>query len=217
MREHKSISIADQIFEQLEHDILAGKYERGESLSELRLSAELGVSRTPIREAIRRLEQEGILEESGRGVIVVGITHEDMMDMYEIRMQVEGMAARRAAERVTAAEIREMRNLIDLQRFYAAKEETEGYMQVRNLDSQFHVMLYRCSGSKVYYDVLSSLHKKISKYRMVSVSRHDRAQESIDEHEAICDALAAHDGDRAFEAAERHMKNARESMAGIDL
>ena len=66
MREHKTISIADQIFEQLERDILTGKYQRGEVLSEMRLSAELGVSRTPIREALRRLEQENILSDSGR-------------------------------------------------------------------------------------------------------------------------------------------------------
>ena len=100
MREHKSISIADQIFEQLEHDILSGKYARGEMLSELRLSSELGVSRTPVREAIRRLEQENILEESGRGLVVVGISREDMMDMYEIRLQVESLAVRRAASRI---------------------------------------------------------------------------------------------------------------------
>ena len=97
MREHKSISIADQIFEQLERDILTGRYPRGEVLSEMRLSTELGVSRTPIREAIRRLEQEHILEESGRGMVVVGISREDMLDMSEIRVRIEGRAAARAA------------------------------------------------------------------------------------------------------------------------
>ena len=76
--EHRSISIADQIFDQLERDILAGKYVRGEVLSELGLSKQLGVSRTPIREAIRRLEQEDFLEESGRVAVVVGITGTDV-------------------------------------------------------------------------------------------------------------------------------------------
>ena len=99
--EHRSISIADQIFDQLERDILAGKYARGEVMSELGLSKQLGVSRTPIREAIRRLEQEDFLEESGRGAVVVGISREDMEDMYEIRAQIEGLAARRAALNVT--------------------------------------------------------------------------------------------------------------------
>ncbi len=217
MREHKSISIADQIFEQLEHDILSGKYARGETLSELRLSNELGVSRTPVREAIRRLEQENILEESGRGMIVVGITHEDMMDMYEIRMEVESLAARRAAERITDAELKEMRNILDLQQFYAGKGGVDSSNQIRNLDSQFHDLLYRCSGSKVYYNVLHSLHKKITKFRMASVSRQSRAKKSIEEHEAIYEALAAHDGDRAYAAAVQHMNNARDSMAGMEL
>ena len=79
MRDHKPISIADQVFEKLERDILSGKYPQGEILSELRLSGELGVSRTPIREAIRRLEQERILEDSGHGLVVIGISREDIV------------------------------------------------------------------------------------------------------------------------------------------
>ena len=97
MRDHKPISIADQVFEKLERDILSGKYPQGEILSELRLSGELGVSRTPIREAIRRLEQERILEDSGHGLVVIGISRQDMLDIYEIRLQLEGLAAKRAA------------------------------------------------------------------------------------------------------------------------
>ena len=67
MIEHKTISLADQVFDHLENDILSGKYQRGEILTESKLSTELGVSRTPIREALRRLEQEHIIEESGKG------------------------------------------------------------------------------------------------------------------------------------------------------
>ena len=93
MRDHKPISIADQVFEKLERDILSGKYPQGEILSELRLSGELGVSRTPIREAIRRLEQERILEDSGHGLVVIGISRQDMLDIYEIRLQLEGLAS----------------------------------------------------------------------------------------------------------------------------
>ena len=109
MREHKTRSIADQIFEQLERDILTGKYQRGEVLSEMRLSAELGVSRTPIREALRRLEQENILSDSGRGAVVVGISREDMLDMYEMRIQIEGLAAQRAAACISEQQLQQMR------------------------------------------------------------------------------------------------------------
>ena len=215
--EHRSISIADQIFEQLEHDVLAGKYPRGEVLSEQRLSAELGVSRTPVREAIRRLEQENLLEEAGRGVIVVGISREDMMDMYEIRMQLEGLAARRAAENITEEQLREMRDVLDLQHFFCERERADRSDQIKNMDSRFHELLYRSCGSKAYFDVLSRLHKKITKYRMASISKQSRARESIREHEAIYEALAARDPERAQEAIRIHTQNARASMAEMEL
>ena len=217
MKQHRNISIADQIFEQLEHDILSGKYARGEQMSELRLSAELGVSRTPVREAIRRLEQEDILEESDAGMVVVGISQEDLMDMYEIRMAVETESARRAAERITDDELKELREIIDLQRFYAEKNGPEASERIRELDSEFHQLLYRCSGSRTFYHVLSALHKKIAKYRTASISKLGRAARSIEEHEAIWRALAAHDGDAAFEAAAQHLRFARDSMAGLEL
>ena len=109
MREHRTISIADQIFEQLERDILTGKYQRGEVLSELRLSAELGVSRTPIREAVRRLEQENIRKETGRGMVVIGISREDMLDTVRYTPAHRGPAARRAAARSATSSLNRWR------------------------------------------------------------------------------------------------------------
>ena len=215
--EHKSISIADQIFEQLERDILSGKYPRGELLSEQRLSSELGVSRTPVREAIRRLEQEKLLEDAPRGVIVVGISREDMMDMYEIRLQLEGPMARRAALNISDEQLHQMRDILDLQHFYCERQRSDSSDQIKNLDSRFHELLYAADGSRTFYDVLSRLHKKITKFRMASVSRRSRALESIAEHEAIYEALAAHDPDRAEAAALLHTRNALASMAEMEL
>lgn len=217
MREHKSISIADQIFEQLERDILTGKYPRGEVLSELRLSSELGVSRTPIREAIRRLEQEKILEDSSRGAVVVGISREDMLDMYEIRLRVEGLAARRAAERIGEAELKEMQEVLELQSFYISKPEGDNADQIKNLDSRFHELLYKSSGSKAFQDTLTSMHKKMTKYRKASVSKHSRAVESLQEHRAILEALSAHDAEKAERLTVEHVKNARNSMAEMEM
>ena len=185
MKEHKSISIADQIFEQL-------------------------------REAIRRLEQENILQETGRGLVVVGISWEDMMDMYDIRMQIEGPAARRAAERITDGELAAMRDTLDLQRYYVEKGGESNSAQIKNLDSQFHEQLYRGSGSKAYCDTLLSLHKKITKFRMASVSKKSRALQSLSEHEAIYEALAAHDGEAAALAATEHVRQARERIRTIE-
>ena len=199
MGERKSISIADQIFEQLERDILSGKYPRGELLTELRLSEELGVSRTPIREAIRRLEQENILEEAGRGVTVVGISQEDMLDMYEIRIRIEGLAAEWAAARITEEELGAMRDTLELQRYY----------------SHFHELVYRSCGSRALMDTLLGLHKKMTKFRMASVSKHSRALQSVEEHEAILAALSAHDGAGANLAMTIHVQNARDRMRAM--
>ena len=217
MREHKSISIADQIFEQLERDILSGRYPKGEILSELSLAKQLGVSRTPVREAIRRLEQENILEETSRGLTVVGISHEDMLDMYDIRLQIEGLAARRAAERITDEELAAMRETLDLQGFYVEKGGENSSAQIKNLDSQFHEQLYRASGSKAYCDTLISLHKKITRFRMASVSKQSRAIQSLAEHEAIYAALAARDGEAAAEAATQHTLHARDRIAPMEI
>lgn len=217
MKDHRPISIADQVFEQLEREILAGKYPQGEILSELRLSAELGVSRTPIREAIRRLEQEHILEDTSRGMVVVGITHEDMLDIYDIRRQLESTAARRAAACITEEALTEMKEILELQRFYIESEKTDGGNsdQIKNMDSRFHALLYASCGSRPYADTLTSLHKKIIKFRKASITHHRRAIHALEEHTAIYEALLAHDGDRAAEAALLHVANAQSSIESI--
>ena len=217
MREHKNISIADQIFEQLERDILSGKYPRSTVLSELGLSKELGVSRTPVREAIRRLEQEDILEECGKGMIVVGITPEDMQDMFEIRLAIEGEAARRAAMNISDEQLGRMREILDLQRFYSEKEGENSSDQIKNMDSQFHEILYLASDSRPYIRTLLPLHKRMMKMRKASVSKHSRAMRSLEEHEAIYEALLRHDPDAVEKAVLAHSRNARERMTGLGV
>lgn len=215
-RDHKSVSIADQVFEQLERDILSGKYPRGELLSELHLSAEMGVSRTPVREAIRRLQQENIVQECGRGVMVLGISREDMLDMYDIRIRLEGLAARCAAENMSDEALRDMKETVELQEFYVSKEGDEYSTKLYELDSRFHELLYQGSGSRMIAEVLCSVHRKMAKYRVASLSRQRRAALSIAEHKEIYLALAARNGDRAEEVAQRHAINAQKSMMDMD-
>ena len=216
MREHKNISIADQIFEQLEMDILSGKYARGQILSEMNLSKELGVSRTPVREAIRRLEQEDFLEESGRGMVVSGITREDMLDMYEIRLSIEGNAARRAARCISDDMLRQMRDVLDLQRFYCEKNSESSSDQIKNLDSRFHELLYAGCGSKPYQSTLIDIHKRMTKFRKASVSMQSRALQSQQEHEEIFQALAAHDEAASERAVLNHARSAMERMKDLE-
>lgn len=217
MRDHKTVSIADQIFEQLEHEILTGKYARGELLTEMKLSAELGVSRTPIREAIRRLEQEHIVAETGRGIVVVGITKEDVLDMYDIRINLEGLAAERAAKNISEEQLVEMGEVLALQKFYIDKPDNDNSSKIKNLDSQFHTLLYISSKSPAIGNVLQQVHRKITKYRRASVRKHSRAVQSHEEHMAIYAALEAHDSDRARALATEHAKNAKKSIMGMEI
>ena len=207
--EHKMISIADQVFEKLEFDILSGVYERDDVLTEIKLSEQLGVSRTPIREALRRLEQEHIIESTSKGARVIGISREDIADICQIRLRLEGLAARWAAERADGEGIRSLKEIVDLQEFYTQKEDPDS---IKNMDSRFHQTIYSLCGSNSMQDTLEPLHRKLLKYRRVSVSAHSRAEKSLEEHRAICEAIAAHNGDAAEELTIRHVQNARDSI-----
>jgi len=207
--EHKMISIADQVFEVLERDILSGVYERDEILTEIRLSEQMGVSRTPIREALRRLEQEHIIEPTSKGARVIGITRVDIADICEIRLRLEGLAARWAAERADEEGIRSLKETLDLQEFYTQKQDPDS---IKNADSRFHQTIYALCGSHSMQDTLEPLHRKLLKYRRVSVSTQSRAQKSLEEHRAIYEAIAARDGEKAEQLTIRHVQNARDSI-----
>lgn len=212
--EHRLVSIADQIFEQLEREILSGRFRRGEIVTESALAEELGVSRTPVREAVRRLEQENLLKDSSKGLIVVGISKEDLDDIYEIRALLEGAAARRAARNVTQAQLDAMEEILDMQRYCLAKKTPSGdpAERMKELDSEFHRVLYESTGSDGYVAVLFPLHQKITRFRLASVSRKSRAKNSLAEHEAIYEALAAHDEKKAEHCVLRHLENARDRI-----
>ena len=207
--EHKMISIADQVFEVLELNILSGQYERGELLTEIKLSEQLGVSRTPIREALRRLEQEHIIESTSKGVKVIGISREDIADICAIRLRLEGLAARWAAERADESGIAQLKEIVELQEFYTQKEDPDS---IKNADSRFHQTIYALCGSTCMRDTLEPLHRKLLKYRRVSVTRQSRAEKSLEEHRAIYQAIADHDGDKAEQLTVLHVENARDSI-----
>ena len=206
MLEHKNYSLADQVFEKLENDILSGTYPRGEYLTEMRLCQELGVSRTPVREALRRLQQEHILEETSKGLMVLGITREDLQDILELRIRTEGLAAARCAELITEEQLATLKETLELQEFYLTKHDSD---HIKGMDSKFHELIYRYSGSTVICDTLTPLHKKAQRYRKRSVENNSRAKASVEEHRAIYEAIAARDPEAAAAAILRHTENAK--------
>lgn len=205
MIEHKTISLADQVFDHLENDILSGKYQRGEVLTESKLCAEMGVSRTPIREALRRLEQEHIIEESGKGSVVIGINEKDLEDIFLIRKSLECMAASLAAKNRTDEQLKDLKEALEFQEFYLNKNDPD---QIKLMDNRFHEILYKLSGSTTFYDTLVPLHKKIQKYRRASVENSSRAAASVAEHRKIYEAIEAKNSAAAAKYASEHVENA---------
>ena len=212
MTQVKFTSRADAVFEKIESDILTGVYKRGDVITENELSTALSVSRTPIREAIRRLEQENLLKEISKGHEVIGITFEDIMDIYDVRIAIEGRCAYLCAQRISDEELEQMREVIELQEFYTLKNSAD---KIIGTDSRFHELIYKCSGSAIYDSILSNLHRKIQLCRKVSVSSSDRAELAIKEHREIFEAMKSRNAEYAEKLIINHVINAKNNIRGL--
>lgn len=206
MEKHKPTSLAEQVLLRLEEDIINGVHPRGSLLSETTLVEALGVSRTPIREALHRLQEEHLIDITPKGILILGVTIEDLIDIYEIRVRIEGLAASFCALRATDEDLKELGEALSLQEHYVNVHDAD---RIKSFDSAFHEIIYQLSGSAVLRDILLPLHKKVQKYRKVSVESDSRAVKSLEEHKAIYDAILAHDPVRAEEAMRRHVLNAK--------
>jgi len=206
-------TLSVRVFEELEKSILNGNIQPGENLIELKLSAQFGVSRTPVREAIRMLEQKGLVQIiPNKGAVVVGISEKDLSDIYTIRMYIEGLSSRWAAANITDEQIKELTEIVDLQEFYNHKHST---MQINELDSRFHEKIFEFSNSRTLQHTLSDLHHMIQRYRHLSFNANGRADKAIQEHRQILKALADHDEDAAEKLTIEHIRNARDNLLNI--
>lgn len=205
MIEYKTVSLANQVYETLERNILGGVYARGEIISENRLAEDLGVSRTPIREAMTRLSHEKLIKESPSGTVVVGITENDVKDLFEIKRRIEVIATRRAAENISNEGLKQLKDSVDQQEFFAQKDDSE---KVRDLDTEFHDIIYRECGSNTLQGILSQMHHKMMKYRRVSLEKANRIIDSVEEHRAIYEAIASGDCDRVDTLTTIHIDHA---------
>ena len=211
MRNYKSTSLADQVFDKLENDIIQGIYKRGELLTELKLVEQLGVSRTPIREALRRLEQERLIEDTGKGSRVLGITEEDLQDIMNIRQRIEGLAAYYAAKNITPDGLKELTHIVDLQEFYFSKRDKE---HLREVDDQFHDLICALSGRSVVADTLIPLMRKTRRYRRIAIDNWERTTSTMNEHRAIFEAIASGNAEQAEQLTTQHIISAKEHMIG---
>ena len=198
-------TLGGRIYHKIREDILNGIYQPEEELREIAIGKALGVSRTPVREALRQLELEGLVYIiPNKGAYVKGISMEDIRDIYMIRSRLEGLSARLAAEKIEQEQLEELDEVLLLADFHAKKEH---YDKVFDMDGKFHEMLYEASGSKQLHHLLSDYHHYVQRVRKRSVSENVRAGKSIEEHKRILEAIRAHDPDRAEELAKEHIVN----------
>lgn len=203
-------SLRQRVFTSIESAILNGEYRKGESLGELQLSKKLGVSRTPIREALMQLELEGLVKNiPNKGAIVVGISEKDIEDIYAIRSRIEGLASRLSAQNITDDELLAMQKIVELQEFYLSKNDIE---QIWKLDSDFHKIIYDSSRSRPLRSTLSSFHNYIRRARDVSVNVSGRAEKSVAEHRSILEAIRTGDSEQAENLTSQHIENAKKNI-----
>lgn len=208
-----SKSLGISVFEELEEGILNGKIESGENLTEIKLSSDLGVSRTPVREALRMLEQKNLVQITpNKGAIVLGISEKDLDDIYTIRMNIEGLGARWTVANITEEQIDDLKEIVELQEFYMMKDSLE---QINQLDAKFHEKMYEYSNSRTLQYMLSDLHHMIKRYRKISFNSKGRTEKAIEEHRKILEAVISHDSDAAEKLTIQHIKNAKENLLNI--
>ena len=208
-------SLRGRVFNRIREDILSGKYHRGEELKETAIANSMGVSRTPVREALRQLELEGLVNIiPNKGAYVMGITMEDVKDIYQIRSLLEGLCARWATKKVTDEELAQLEEVIYLSDFHVNKKH---YEQVLELDNKFHELLYKISGSNILEHVLSDFHHYVERVRKITIASNHRAIESNEEHKKILAAMKMRNEDQAEALANQHIMNTIKNISNYGL
>ena len=201
--------LRELVFESLREAILVGRLIPGERLMEVQLADEMGVSRTPVREAIRKLELEGFVVMIPRkGAYVAGLTLKDITDLFEVRAALEGMAAGLAAERITEEELEQLERAI-LEESQTHDDNISAYV---DQDTVFHEIIYQASRNRQLVQIITHLREQIQRFRMTSLSQPGRAKMYVDEHKKIVEAISGRDIKAANALAREHIENAENSL-----
>jgi DNA-binding GntR family transcriptional regulator len=203
-------SLVDVVAERIEAAIISGALEPGSRLSEQGLAASLGVSRGPLREAIRRLEGRKLLERTPNiGVRVAALSLKDLNEILQIREALEGLACALAAQNMTDAEIAGLRKLLDEHERQKSVQEGKGYYQ-ESKDFDFHFRIVTGSrNQRLAQMLLGDLYYLLRIYRYKSSTKPGRAMKALQEHKEVVAAIEARDPARAEEKMREHLRNAR--------
>jgi DNA-binding GntR family transcriptional regulator len=206
--------VREAVFTRLRRAILSGDLPPGTRLVERELAEQLGVSRTPVREAFRRLEQEGLVGQYGRrNLIVRELSRDEVREILAIRAALEGLAAELAATHARPQHLRRFATLLDQMDEAAAKGDTTA---LGHLNEQFNATLYAAAGSRRLSDILGSLREQAGQFAQRGYGVPGRAAEAVREHRRIVEAIAARDPERAAREARDHVRRSESNLlAGL--
>lgn len=202
--------LRELVCENIRQAIIDGTFSPGERLMEIQLADEMGVSRTPVREAIRKLELEGfVVMIPRRGTYVADISIKDITEIYEIRITLDELAAGLAAERITDDELEQLNYyLLEIGKHVANND----LAKIVEVDTAFHDVLYTASRNERLRSIINNLREQLTGIRGRSMGYPGRLVETMDEHRLLVEAIAARDVDRARDAARTHIENAEQTL-----
>jgi len=188
-----------------------GIYGPGDRLVESELAERFGVSRTPIREALQRLETQSMLTRTGRSLIVASLDHNQLAELYVVRAELEGLAARLAAQHASPEEVRVMYAMVDHD-----MSLVEDPAKLSRANRRFHKQLHLASHNRYLIDQLGLVHRSMALLATTSLAADGRGVMALQEHRAIVAAIEAADGDRAAQALKDHLSYAFETRLKLD-
>ena len=208
-----SFSLTDEIADVVRERILKGEYEIGEKIKENQIASELKVSRTPIREAFKLLENEGLIDYiPNRGCFAKGFTKQDVDDIYAVREALEELAVRWAVERITPEEITALEEQVDLMEFYTKKKDKK---KVLELYASFHDVIYAAARSRFLAQVLRSYKEYIEKTRKSIFYEQAYLENILSEHRAIFEAMRERDTEKAVGAIAKHLEASQDRAESV--
>lgn len=200
--------LKDLVYLELKHKILTGEIVSQTRLMEIDLSEKMNVSRTPIREAIKRLADDGLVKvEPRRGAYVANISIKDMLDVFEVREDMEGFAAKLAAERITEDEKVELRKIADK---YEAALRQGDKEQIIELDEQFHNFIVACSGNETLSELVNYVQELSLRFRYLYYNDFSLYESTAEQHNKIMDAITSGRSEEARVEADAHVKALKE-------
>lgn len=202
--------LREVVCESLRDAIRKGILKPGERIMEIKLAEELGVSRTPVREAIRKLELEGyVVMMPRRGTYVADMSIRDINEIFEIRTALESLSNGLAAEHITEDELEHLQRLLVIIGGYIKEGDMDKIVET---DIEFHDLLYHAARNNRLVGIISNLRDQLTRFRTLSMSYPGRLEATLDEHRAIVEAIANGDGRSARKAAEHHMENSEKTL-----